>query len=54
MPDNSEWQSKSSEDLIDELEMTAALLASSMTPAIAASEIRRIADEIEDLQAKVN
>ena len=54
MPGNADWQAQSAEDLIDEIEQSAAVLASVMTPTIAASELRRMADEIEMMQPKGN
>lgn len=41
-------------DLIDEIEMTAAMLASNTSPAEAARELRRIAAELERLQPQTN
>ena len=40
--------------LVDNLEMTAALLASATSPDDAARELRRMADEIERLQPQAN
>jgi hypothetical protein len=41
-------------DTIDEIEMGAAILASLTSPAVAAAELRRIADEIEGLRPQMN
>ena len=51
---NSDWQAQSAEDVLDEIEMAVAQYASLTTPAIAASELRRMADEIETFQPKGN
>ena len=41
-------------NLVDSLEQLAAILASETTPALAAAELRRMADELDDLQPKAN
>lgn len=54
MTGNADWQATSPEALIDEIEQSAGMLASALTPSIAASELRRIADDIENMQPKGN
>ncbi|MCA0424976.1 MAG: hypothetical protein LCH61_16950 [Proteobacteria bacterium] len=41
-------------ETIDEIEQYAAILAAETTPANAAEELRRIADELEALQPQAN
>lgn len=48
------WAALTVADLIDEIEMTAAMLASNTSPAEAARELRRIAAELERLQPQAN
>jgi hypothetical protein len=41
-------------NLIDRIEQLAALLASELSPLVAAQELRRMADDLEEMQPEAN
>jgi hypothetical protein len=43
-----------SRDIVDEIEQFSAMLASETSPAIAVKELRRIADELEEMRPTRN
>ena len=51
---DSQIEAPTVEELINDIEMTAAILASRLSPAVAARELRRMAAELDELKLREN